>query len=168
MNVLLFGALSLKIELLDHFFEDGGCTVTVNVEHYVNTLKNFFLELHRKCVIMKKTWFQQDRATSYGTNVVLKILKEKLGQRIISCYTTLTWLPRSSDITPRDFLWMYVKSNVFESLVNDLVNVKTQIEAVIKGISQNCWRLLRKVLVANFKNVSILMALIYKMCSKNE
>ncbi len=46
---------------------------------YVNTLKNTLSELRRKYVVMKKTWFQQDGATPYGTNVVLKVLKEKFG-----------------------------------------------------------------------------------------
>ncbi len=43
----------------------------------------FCLELHQKCVAMKKTWFQRDRATPHGTSIVLKIQKEKFGQCVI-------------------------------------------------------------------------------------
>ncbi len=83
---------------------------------------------------MKKTWFQQEGATHCDTNVILKILREEFGQRVISHQMTLAWLPRSPDITRCDFLMEYVKSTVFESLANNLIDLKTQIEAVIKGI----------------------------------
>ncbi len=73
-------------------------------EHYENTLQNFFSKLCQKHVAMKKMWFHNG-ATPHGTNAVLKILKEKFGQCVISCQVTLPWPPRSPDITPCDFFY---------------------------------------------------------------
>ncbi len=72
---------------------------------------------------MKKTWFYQDGATTYGTNVVLKILKEKFGQQVISCWEIIAWPPRSLDITSCDFF------------CEGMRRVR-RIEAIIKGISK--------------------------------
>ncbi len=86
---------------------------------------------------MKKTWFQQNEATTNDTNVVLKRLKEKFGLHAISRCTTLAWPPRSPDITIYDFfLEVYVKSKVFKNWANNLIDLKTQIKAVIKEISK--------------------------------
>ncbi len=42
----------------------------------------------------------------------------------------------------RFFFVGFVKSKVFESPMNDLVDLEKRIKAVIKGISKNCWRML--------------------------
>jgi hypothetical protein len=48
------------------------------------------------------------------------------------------WPPRSSDTPPLDFfLWSYVKSNVFRTLVYGLDDLKTRIRNAISAIPAN-------------------------------
>ncbi|GFW41623.1 putative DD41D transposase [Trichonephila clavipes] len=59
-------------------------------------------------------WFQQDGATCHTARATIDLLKDTLGDRLISRFGPVNWPPRSCDLTPLDyFLWDYVKSLVY-------------------------------------------------------
>ncbi|GFU72937.1 DUF4817 domain-containing protein [Trichonephila clavipes] len=76
-------------------------------------ITNFFIpELNNHDV--QKLWFQQDGATCHTARATIDLLKDTFGDRLISCFGSVNWPPRSCDLTPLDyFLWGYVKSIVY-------------------------------------------------------
>ena len=51
-------------------------------------------------------WFQQDGATCHTARATIDLLKETFGERIISRFGPVNWLPRSCDLTSLDYiLW---------------------------------------------------------------
>ncbi|GFV11948.1 uncharacterized protein TNCV_3181791 [Trichonephila clavipes] len=108
---LLFGAL---YGLVESFFKnDGGHNVTVNGDRYRAMITNFFIpELNNHDV--QELWFQQDGATYHTARATIDLLKDTLGDRLISRFGPVNWPPRSCDLTPLDsFRWGYVKSLVY-------------------------------------------------------
>ncbi|GFX93671.1 uncharacterized protein TNCV_1588481 [Trichonephila clavipes] len=64
--------------------------------------------------LMSELWFQQDGATCHTARATIDLLKDTLGDRLISRFGPVNWPPRSCDLTPLDyFLWGYVKSLVY-------------------------------------------------------
>ncbi|GFW26829.1 zinc finger protein 184 [Trichonephila clavipes] len=97
-----------------YFFKnDEGHNVTVNGDRYRAMITNFFIpELNNHDV--QEQWFQQDGATCHTARVTIDLLKDTLGDRLISRFGPVNWPPRSCDLTPLDyFLWGYVKSLVY-------------------------------------------------------
>ncbi|GFX15574.1 uncharacterized protein TNCV_3305031 [Trichonephila clavipes] len=76
-------------------------------------ITNFFIpELNNHDV--QELWFQQDGATCHTARATIDLLKDTLGDRLISRFGPVKWPPRSCDLTPLDyFLWGYVKSLVY-------------------------------------------------------
>ncbi|GFV21896.1 uncharacterized protein TNCV_4525831 [Trichonephila clavipes] len=76
-------------------------------------ITNFFIpELNNHDV--QELWFQQDGATCHTARATIDLLKDTLGDRLISRFGPVNWPPRSCDLTPLDyFLWGYVKSLVY-------------------------------------------------------
>ncbi|GFV19905.1 uncharacterized protein TNCV_4224061 [Trichonephila clavipes] len=74
-------------------------------------ITNFFIpELNNHDV--QELWFQQDGATCHTARATIDLLKDTLGDRLISRFVPVNWPPRSCDLTPLDyFLWGYVKSH---------------------------------------------------------
>ncbi|GFV90931.1 uncharacterized protein TNCV_3616931 [Trichonephila clavipes] len=88
--------------------------VTVNGDRYRAVITNFFIpELNNQDV--QELWFQQDGgATCHTARATIDLLKDTLGDRLISRFGPVNWPPRSCDLTPLDyFLWRYVKSLVY-------------------------------------------------------
>ncbi|GFU19171.1 transposable element Tc3 transposase [Trichonephila clavipes] len=107
----LFGAL---YGLVESFFKnDEGHNVTVNGDRYRAMITNFFIpELNNQDA--QELWFQQDGATCHTARATIDLLKDTLGDRLISRFGPVNWPPRSCDLTPLDyFLWGYVKSLVY-------------------------------------------------------
>ncbi|GFU27886.1 DUF4817 domain-containing protein [Trichonephila clavipes] len=72
------------------------------------------LERALKKVRRWELWFQQDGATRHIARATIDLLKDTLGDRLISRFGPVNWPPRSCDLTPLDyFLWSYVKSLVY-------------------------------------------------------
>ncbi|GFU89130.1 uncharacterized protein TNCV_2895781 [Trichonephila clavipes] len=73
-------------------------------------ITNFFIpELNNHDV--QELWFQQDGATCHTARATIDLLKDTLGDRLISRFGPVNWPPRSCDLTPLDyFLWGYVKT----------------------------------------------------------
>ncbi|GFW74928.1 DUF4817 domain-containing protein [Trichonephila clavipes] len=85
-----------------YFFKnDEGHNVTVNGDRYRAMITNFFIpELNNHDV--QKLWFQQDGATCHTARATIDLLKDTLGDRLISRFGPVNWPPRSCDLTLLD------------------------------------------------------------------
>ncbi|GFT82918.1 transposable element Tcb1 transposase [Trichonephila clavipes] len=93
----------------------------------------FFPELNNHDV--QELWFQQDGATCHTARATIDLLKDTLGDRLISRFGPLNWPPRSCDLTPLDyFLWGYVKSLVYADKPQTLDHLEDNIRRVIADI----------------------------------
>ncbi|GFY21699.1 transposable element Tc3 transposase [Trichonephila clavipes] len=80
-------------------------------------------------------WFQQDGATYHTARATIDLLKDTLGDRLISRFGPVNWPPRSCDLTPLDyFLWGYVKSLVYADKPQTLDHLEDNIRRVIADI----------------------------------
>ncbi|GFS60483.1 putative DD41D transposase [Trichonephila clavipes] len=81
---------------------------------------------------LTELWFQQDGATCHTARVTIDLLKDTLGDRLISRFRPVNWPPRSCDLTPLDyFLWGYVKSLVYADKPQTLDHLEDNIRRVI-------------------------------------
>ncbi|GFY24434.1 uncharacterized protein TNCV_1014821 [Trichonephila clavipes] len=79
--------------------------------------------------------FQQDGATCHTARATIDLLKDTLGDRLISRFGPVNWPPRSWDLTPLDyFLWGYVKSLVYADKPQTLDHLEDNIRRVIADI----------------------------------
>ncbi|GFT89613.1 transposable element Tc3 transposase [Trichonephila clavipes] len=94
-------------------------------------ITNFFIpELNNHDV--QELWFQQDGATCHTARATIDLLKDTLGDRLISRFVPVNWPPRSCDLTPLDyFLWGYVKSLVYVDKLQTLDHLEENIRRVI-------------------------------------
>ncbi|GFW42192.1 uncharacterized protein TNCV_1206481 [Trichonephila clavipes] len=118
-----------------YFFKN--CTssiLTVNGDRYRAMITNFFIpELNNHDV--QELWFQQDGATCHTARATIDLLKDTLGDRLISRFGPVNWPPRSCDLTPLDyFLWGYVKSLVYADKPQTLEHLEDNICRVIANI----------------------------------
>ncbi|GFU75707.1 putative DD41D transposase [Trichonephila clavipes] len=97
-------------------------------------ITNFFIpELNNHDV--QELWFQQDGATCHTAHATIDLLKDTLGDRLISRFGSVNWPPRSCDLTPLDdFLWGYVKSLVYADKPQTLDHLEDSIRRVITDI----------------------------------
>ncbi|GFY22285.1 uncharacterized protein TNCV_3299261 [Trichonephila clavipes] len=127
-----------------YFFKnDEGHNVTVNDDRYRAMITNFFIpELNNHDV--QEPWFQQDGATCHTACATIDLLKDTFGDRLISRFGPVNWLPRSCDLTPLDyFLWGYVKSLVYADKPQTLDHLEENIRRVIADIRP---QMLKKVI----------------------
>ncbi|GFV51681.1 uncharacterized protein TNCV_1320371 [Trichonephila clavipes] len=83
----------------------------------------------------QELWFQQDGATCHTARATIDLLKDTLGDRLISRFGPMNWPPRSCDLTPLDyFLWGYVKSLVYADKPQTLDHLEDNIRRVIADI----------------------------------
>ncbi|GFY07170.1 DUF4817 domain-containing protein [Trichonephila clavipes] len=118
-----------------YFFKnDEGHNVTVNGDRYRAMITNFFIpELNNHDV--QELWFQQDGATCHTARATIDLLKDTLGDHLISRFGPVNWLLRSWDLTPLDyFLWGYVKSLVYADKPQTLDHLEDNIRRVIADI----------------------------------
>ncbi|GFY15773.1 transposable element Tc3 transposase [Trichonephila clavipes] len=97
-------------------------------------ITNFFIpELNNHDV--QELWFQQDGATCHTARATIDLVKDTLGDRLISRFGPVKWPPRSCDLTPLDyFLWGYVKSLVYADKPQTLDDLEDNIRRVIADI----------------------------------
>ncbi|GFU86735.1 uncharacterized protein TNCV_4303851 [Trichonephila clavipes] len=115
-----------------YFFKnDESHNVTVNGDRYTAMITNFFIpELNNHDV--QELWLQQDGATCHTARATIDLLKDTLGDRLISRFGPVNWPPRSCDLTPLDyFLWGYVKSLVYADKPQTLDHSEDNIRRVI-------------------------------------
>ncbi|GFS57742.1 transposable element Tc3 transposase [Trichonephila clavipes] len=118
-----------------YFFKnDEGHNITVNGDRYRAMITNFFIpELNNHDV--QELWFQEDGATCHTARATIDLLKDTLGDRLISRFGPVNWPPRSCDLTPLDyFLWGYVKSLVYADKPQTLDHLEDNIRRVIADI----------------------------------
>ncbi|GFS92008.1 uncharacterized protein TNCV_1931701 [Trichonephila clavipes] len=118
-----------------YFFKnDEGHSVTVNIDRYRAMITNFFIpELNNHDI--QELWFQEDGATCHTARATIDLLKDTFGDRLISRFGPVNWLPRSCDLSPLDyFLWGYVKSLVYADKPQTLDNSEDNIRRVISDI----------------------------------
>ncbi|GFU55656.1 uncharacterized protein TNCV_1649691 [Trichonephila clavipes] len=131
--------------IIDPYFfkNDEGHNVTVNGDRYRAMCTNFFIpELNNHDV--QELWFQQDGATCHTARATIDLLKDTLGDRLISRFGPVNWPPRSCDLTPLDyFLWGYVKSLVYADKPQTLDHLEDNIRRVIADIRP---QMLKKVI----------------------
>ncbi|GFU46714.1 DUF4817 domain-containing protein [Trichonephila clavipes] len=129
-----------------YFFKnDEGHNVTVNGDRYRAMITNFFIpELNNHDV--QELWFQQDGATCHTARATIDLLKDTFGDRLISRFGPVNWLPRSCDLTPLDyFLWGYVKSLIYADKPQTLDHLEDNIRRVIADIGHKCWKKSSKI-----------------------
>ncbi|GFX70023.1 uncharacterized protein TNCV_340501 [Trichonephila clavipes] len=118
-----------------YFFKnDEGHNVTVNGDRYRAMITNVFIpELNNYDV--QELWFQQDGATCHTARATIDLLKDTLGDRLISRFGPVNWPPRSCDLTPLDyFLLGYVKSLVYADKPQTLDHLEDNIRRAIADI----------------------------------
>ncbi|GFW73213.1 uncharacterized protein TNCV_2798771 [Trichonephila clavipes] len=118
-----------------YFFKnDEGHNVTINGDRYRAMITNFFIpELNNHDV--QELWFQQDGVTCHTARATIHLLKDTLGDCLISRFGPMNWPPRSCDLTPLDnFLWGYVKSLVYADKPQTLDHLEDNIRRVIVDI----------------------------------
>ncbi|GFX46997.1 DUF4817 domain-containing protein [Trichonephila clavipes] len=118
-----------------YFFKnDEGHNVTFKGDRYRAMITNFFIpELNN--YDDQELWFQQDGATCHTARATIDLLKDTLGDRLISGFGPVNWPPRSCDLTPLDyFLWSYVKSLVHADKPKTLDHLEDNIRRVIADI----------------------------------
>ncbi|GFU97579.1 uncharacterized protein TNCV_4809711 [Trichonephila clavipes] len=118
-----------------YFFKnDEGHNVTVNGDRYRAMITNFFIpELNNHDV--QELWFQQDGATCHTARATIDLLKDTLGDRLISRFGPVNWPSRSCDLTPLDyFLLGYVMSLVYADKPQTLDHLEDNIRRVIADI----------------------------------
>ncbi|GFU44569.1 hypothetical protein TNCV_1506781 [Trichonephila clavipes] len=82
--------------------------------------------------MMSRSW-GSNKTAQHVTQLVL--LKDTLGDRLISRFGPVNWPPRSCDLTPLDyFLWGYVKSLVYADKPQTLAHLEDNIRRVIADI----------------------------------
>ncbi|GFX33767.1 uncharacterized protein TNCV_3961761 [Trichonephila clavipes] len=70
--------------------KDEGHNVTVNGDRYRAIITNFFIpELNNHDV--QELWFQQDGATCHTARSIIDLLKDTLGDRLISRFGPVNW-----------------------------------------------------------------------------
>ncbi|GFV68369.1 uncharacterized protein TNCV_1612811 [Trichonephila clavipes] len=119
---------------------------TVNGDRYRAMITNFFIsELNNHDV--QELWFQQDGATCHTARGTIDLLKDTLGDRLISRFGPVNWPPRSCDLTQLDyFLWGYVKSLVYADKPQTFDHLEDNICHVIADI----WPQMLEKVIENF------------------
>ena len=78
-----------------YWFEENGCTVTINSERYIPILDQFHGDLTQKLIQgqLRLAWFMQDGARSNTCHASLKQLRVFFKNRLISLNTDHEWPP---------------------------------------------------------------------------
>lgn len=114
----------------------GPVTCSVTGEKYRHMLNSFVIPALQQRQCLGEIIFMQDGAPPHVAVRVQQLLRQKFTtERVISrCFPT-PWPPRSPDLTPCDFwLWGYLKSKVYQGVVQDLATLKDNISRTVREI----------------------------------
>jgi hypothetical protein len=94
--------------------------------------------------IPQRYFFQQDGAPPHYANTVKAFLNQQFQGKWIGRRGPITWPPRSPDLTPLHFFqWGYIKDLVYQTKVQDVVELYRQITAAYETVTpvmlQNTW-----------------------------
>ena len=85
---------------------------------------------------MSGLYFHQDGATCHTTRENVTIWRSKFPQRVISRNADFNWPPRSCDLAPVDlFLWVFLKSRVYANNLQNVNDLKNNIQDAIREIT---------------------------------
>ncbi|GFV11391.1 uncharacterized protein TNCV_2512361, partial [Trichonephila clavipes] len=133
--------------IIDPYFfkNDEGHNVTVNGDWYRAMITNFLIpELKNHDV--RELWFQQDGTTCHTARATTDLLKDTFGDRLISRFGPVNWLPRSCDLTPLHyFLWGCVKSLVYADKPQTLDHLKDIIRKLFPIYDHKFWKKSSKI-----------------------
>lgn len=112
--------------LVGPFFFDRN----VNGGSYLELINNHVMPaLMRAYGDVGGIWWAQDGAPAHRSRLVRNRLRELFGRNVISMGHDIEWPARSPDLTPLDFfLWGYLKSKVYRTPPNNLLDLRTRIE----------------------------------------
>ncbi|GFW11566.1 uncharacterized protein TNCV_3810851 [Trichonephila clavipes] len=98
-------------------------------------MTNFFIpELNNHDV--QELWFQQDGAACHTARATIDLLKDTLGDRLISRFGPVNWPPRSCDLTPLDR-----KSHGSMRISHKRLTVwKTPFAVLLPIYGHKCWK----------------------------
>lgn len=111
----------------------------LNGERYLEMLRNEILPLINQLPdnIRQNLIFQQDNAPCHNTAAVQQFLNEHFNTWIGS-NGTISWPPRSPDLTPMDyFLWGTLKNAVYEERPENINDMKRKIRDQINRLNGN-------------------------------
>ncbi|GFU90736.1 uncharacterized protein TNCV_4182901 [Trichonephila clavipes] len=119
---------------LNGYVNKQNCHIWSEANPQEAMITNFFIpELNNHDV--QELWFQQDGSICHTVRARIDLLKDTLGERLISRFVPVHWPPRSCDLTPLDyFLWGYVKTLVYANKPQTLENLEDNIRRVIADI----------------------------------
>ncbi|GFX60991.1 DUF4817 domain-containing protein [Trichonephila clavipes] len=111
-----------------------------NGDRYRAMITKFFIpELNNHDV--QELCFQQDGATCHTARATINLLKDTLGDRLISHFGPVNLPPRSCDLTPLDYiLWGHVKSLVYADKPQTLDHLKTTFAVLLQIYGHKCWK----------------------------
>ena len=102
----------------------------------LSNLKNDFLPQVNR-VRKRNAVFQQDGAPVHYGREVIQFLDDKFQGRWLGRCGPLTWIPRSSDMTPMDFfVWVYLKTRFYNKTPRNLPQLKDLIRKEANSISK--------------------------------
>ncbi len=87
----------------------------------------------------RKCFFQKDEAHDHTKSTTIDFLGPFFGKRLIGLNSVsgIEWPPRNPDLSPLDFfLWAYLLKIVYKTAVQNIPDLKTQIEEEIKKVSK--------------------------------
>ncbi|GFV58427.1 uncharacterized protein TNCV_4036021 [Trichonephila clavipes] len=85
--------------------------------------------------LIQELWLQQDGATCQTARATINLVKDTIGDCLISRFGPVNWPSRSCDLTSLDyFLWGYVKSLVYADKPQTLDHLEDIIRRVISDI----------------------------------
>ena len=132
-KIIVWCTMSSNEILGSFFFEE----LTVNQENYLDMLESFFYPYLQRRKLTKKIIFQQDDAPAHFAKSIRSWLNNKLDNRWIGRGGSISWAPRSPDMTSLDFfLWGYIKNNVYKNNLKDLDDLKIKIIQEIRSIEK--------------------------------
>ena len=91
-------------------------------------------ELQWQNALSEVVW-TQDGASPHVGSSIKRLLNQQFGDRVTFRHFPFPWPPRSSDLTPMDlWLWVHVKSKVYQFHVQTVTDLKDVIRTAIQEI----------------------------------
>ncbi|PNF24078.1 hypothetical protein B7P43_G04706 [Cryptotermes secundus] len=140
-KVTVWCVLSRVAVIGPYFFEEDNHAVIVNLQQYVDMIKNFFEpaleEMH-----LGNVWFQEDGATAHTARASVTLLRAKFSGWLISLRGDIPWAAHSPDLTPylsfcNFYLWGNLKGEVYKNNTSTSEALQYEITCVISSITMD-------------------------------
>lgn len=121
--------------IIGPFFIDG----TLNSEKYLQLLQNQVLPYIQEIpnININRIYFQQDGCPAHNSLAAKNFLSQQFPNRWIGTASeTLSWPPRSADLSPLDFFyWGYLKESIYQHEIQTLEEVRYKIIEISNSIT---------------------------------